>query len=400
MPAYLDHAATTPMRPEAVEAMVPFLADTFGNPSASHRWGREARRALDDARDTMADALGARPGEVVFTSGGTEGDNQAIAGVLGRVGGVAVCSAVEHHAVLEPVGRSGGRVVPVGADGRVDLDALADALDEDVSVVSIMLVNNEVGVIQPFAQIADTVRRRAPRAVLHTDAVQAFTWLDVATVAAEADLVSVSAHKFGGPKGVGAFVIRDGTPIDPLLIGGGQERDRRSGTQNVAGVVAMAAAARSAADERKALVDRLTPLRDALLDGLGAALPGTVETGVSGVGVARGRSHKIAGSCHVCFPGIESEALLFLLDQAGIAASAASSCTSGAMEPSHVLAAMGIDRSLAGGSLRLSFGWPTTAADVELALDVVPAAVCRLRGDSGSSGTAAQRVDPDRVAAR
>jgi cysteine desulfurase len=380
MPAYLDHAATTPMRPEAVEAMMPFLADTFGNPSASHGWGRAARRALDDARDTMADVLGARPGEVVFTSGGTEGDNQAIAGVLGRVGGVAVCSAVEHHAVLEPVQRSGGRVVPVGRDGRIDLDALAGALDEDVAVVSVMLVNNEVGVIQPFGEIAELVRQRAPQAVLHTDAVQAFTWLDVASVAAAADLVSISAHKFGGPKGVGAMVIRDGTPVDALLIGGGQERDRRSGTQNVAGVVAMAAAARSAVDERHALVERLTPLRDRLVDCLLDALPGTIETGVTGLAPSHHRHHKIAGSCHVCFPGVESEALLFLLDQAGIAASAASSCTSGAMEPSHVLAAMGIDRSLAGGSLRLSFGWPTTAADVELALDVVPAAVRRVSG--------------------
>ncbi len=356
--------------------MLPFLADTFGNPSASHRWGREARRALDDARDTMADVLGAQPGEVVFTSGGTEADNQAIVGVLARQGGVAVCSAVEHHAVLEPVERSGGRVVPVGADGRVLLDQLAEALDEDVTVVSVMLVNNEVGVIQPFAEVAELVRQHAPRAVLHTDAVQAYTWLDVSAVAADADLVSVSAHKFGGPKGVGALVIRDGAAIDPLLRGGGQERDRRSGTQNVAGAVAMAAAARSAADERKLLVDRLTPLRDRLVDELLDAVPGTVETGVAD----RQRDHKIAGSCHVCFPDVESEALLFLLDQAGVAASAASSCASGAMDPSHVLAAMGIDRALAGGSLRLSFGWPTTAAEVDLALDAVASAARHVQG--------------------
>src|SRR6478609_7406103 len=174
------------MRPEAVEAMQPFLGgEVFGNPSGSHSWGRAARRALDDARDTMAEVLGAEPGEIVFTSGGTEADNQAIVGVLARTGGVAVCSAIEHHAVLEPVERSGGRVVAVGRDGRIDLGGLADALDEDVAVVSIMLVNNEVGVIQPFDQIATLVRQRAPRAVLHTDAVQAFTWLDVASVAAD-----------------------------------------------------------------------------------------------------------------------------------------------------------------------------------------------------------------------
>jgi len=377
MPAYLDHAATTPMRPEAIEAMLPFLADTFGNPSASHRWGRSARRALDDARDTMAEVLGAEPGEVVFTSGGTEADNHAIVGTLAGQGGVAVCSAVEHHAVLEPVEQSGGRVVEVGADGRVRLDALAAALGPDVRVVSIMLVNNEVGVVQPFTEIVELVREQAPQAVLHTDAVQALCWLDVAEVAAGADLISVSAHKFGGPKGVGALVVRGGTDVAPLLRGGGQERERRSGTPNVAGAVAMAVAAETVARERKVAVDRVAALRDRLCDGLLDGVPGAVETGV----VDRQRPHKVAGSCHLCVPGIESEALLFLLDDAGIAASAAASCASGAMDPSHVLAAMGVDRALAGGSLRLSLGWSTTDADIDLALDVIPSAVGRLRGD-------------------
>ena len=375
MPAYLDHTATTPMRPEAIDAMLPFLDDRFGNPSAGHAWGRSARRALDDGRDTMASVLGAEPGDVVFTSGGTEADNQAIGGVLARRGGVAVCSAVEHHAVLEPVEQAGGRVVPVGADGRILLDALSDALDDDVSVVSVMLVNNEVGVIQPFNEIADLVRRRAPQAVLHTDAVQAVSWVDVAELAAGADLVSVSAHKFGGPKGVGALVVRHGVTVAPLLRGGGQERDRRSGTQNVGGAVAMAAAARLTADHRKTEVDRLAALRDRLADGLLDAVPDAVETGV----VDRRRDHKVAGSCHLCLPAVESEALLFLLDDAGIAASAAASCASGAMDPSHVLAAMGVDRALAGGSLRLSLGWSSTDADVDLALEVVPDAVRRLR---------------------
>ncbi len=368
---YLDHAATTPMRPEAVQAMLPFLSERYGNPSAAHRAGREARRALDDARETMAEVLGAAPGEVVFTSGGTEADNQAVTGVLARRGGTAVCSAVEHHAVLHPVEAAGGRVVPVDADGIVDLDALADALDPDVSVVSVMLANNETGVVQPLADVAAVVAEHAPQALLHTDAVQAYLWLDAAELAAPAHLVSVSAHKFGGPKGTGALVVRGDAPVAPLLLGGGQERERRSGTQNVAGAVAMAAAARVGHDGRKQLVDRIGEQRDRLADALLGAVDGAVESGR--------RAAKVAGSCHLCFEGLDSEALLFLLDDAGICASAASSCASGAADPSHVLAAMGYPRALASGSLRLSLGWPTTPADVDAAIDVVPPAVARLR---------------------
>jgi cysteine desulfurase len=381
MSAYLDHAATTPMRPEAVEAMLPYLSERFGNPSGGHTLARDARRALDDARDQMAEALGCQPGEVVFTSGGTEADNQAVHGVLARQApagrSVAVAPAFEHHAVLHPVERAGGRIVAVGPDGVVDLDALAAALDPDVAVVSVMLANNESGVVQPLSQVADLVRRLAPGAVLHTDAVQAFLWLDVAELAAPAGLVSVSAHKFGGPKGVGALVVRDGTPVDPLMVGGGQERERRSGTQNVAGIVAMAAAARSVLADRKALVDRAGAWRDRLADTLLRDVPGVSESGVTGV--AADRSHKVAGSCHLLIEDVESEALLFLLDQAGICASAASSCASGAMDPSHVLAAMGVDRELAGGSLRLTLGWSSTEADVDAVLDALPGAVDRLR---------------------
>jgi len=381
MSAYLDHAATTPMRPEAVEAMLPFLTGRFGNPSGGHARARDARRALDDARDQMAEALGCAPGEVVFTSGGTEADNQAVHGVLAAQAGagrtVAVASAIEHHAVLHPVERAGGRLVAVDRRGVVDLDALAGALGPDVAVVSVMLANNESGVVQPLAEVAEVVRERAPGAVLHTDAVQAFLWLDVATLAAPAALVSVSAHKFGGPQGVGALVVRDGTPVEPLLIGGGQERERRSGTQNVAGVVGMAAAARAVLDDRKALVERVTALRDWLADTVLRDVPGVAESGVTGV--APDRSHKVAGSCHLLVEEVESEALLFLLDDAGICASAASSCASGAMDPSHVLAAMGVSRGLAGGSLRLTLGWPSTGADVDAVLAVLPGAVERLR---------------------
>jgi cysteine desulfurase len=374
--AYLDHAATTPMHPEAVEAMLPFLRDRYANPSGAHAMARDARRAVDDARDVVAESLGCEPGEVVFTGGGTEADNHAVLGACASTGATAdgataVCSAIEHHAVLHAVEHLGGRVTAALPDGTIDLDALADALDPNVRVVSVMLANNEIGTVQPFAEVAELVRTRAPSAVLHTDAVQAFPWIDVAELAATADCISISAHKFGGPKGVGALVVRNGTSLEPRLVGGGQERDRRSGTHNVAGIVALAAAARVTVEQRKATVDRVGALRDRLADCLLAAVDGVVESG--------DRRRKVAGNCHVCFDDIESEALLFLLEEAGLMASAASSCASGAQDPSHVLAAIGVPRSRALGSLRLSLGFESSADDVDLALEVVPAAVRRLR---------------------
>jgi cysteine desulfurase len=359
------------MRREAVEAMAPFLTDQFANPSGAHAAARAARKAVDEARDVMAEVLGCQPGEVVFTSGGTEADNHAVLGAVRAHGGVAVCSAVEHHAVLNAVEHLGGRIVGVDAAGRVDLDALAGALEGDVSAVSVMLANNEVGTIEPFDAAAAVVRERAPNAVLHTDAVQAFQWLDVAALAKPADCVSISAHKFGGPKGVGALVVRGATTLEPLLFGGGQERDRRSGTHNVAGIVAMAAAARATVDERASTVAAAAAQRDRLVDGLFAAIPDVVETVP--------RHLKVAGSAHVCIDGIESEALLFLLERGGVYASVASSCASGAIEPSHVLAAMAVPKELAAGAVRLSLGYATTDADVDLALDVIPDAVGRLR---------------------
>jgi len=366
---YLDHAASTPVRPEAVEAMLPYLTESFGNPSGAHAMARAARDAIDDARAVLAETLGCRPGEIVFTSGGTESDNTAVFGFADR--GAVACSAVEHHAVLDPVHLVGGRIVGVGRDGVVDLDALASRLDDTVALVSVMLANNEIGTIQPIADVAEVVRERAPRAVLHTDAVQAFPWLDVASLAASVDLVSISAHKFGGPKGVGVLVVRDGVELVARQVGGGQERERRSGTQNVAGIVAMSVSAKLTVDERKTTVDRIEPMRDRLADGLLAAIDGTYESG--------DRARKIAGNCHVCFDGVESEALLYLLEKAGIMASAASSCASGAQDPSHVLAAIGLPRSLAGGSLRLSLGTTTTDDDVDRVLEVLPDAVARLR---------------------
>src|SRR3954453_1724180 len=299
MSVYLDHAATTPMRPEAVAAMLPFLTERFGNPSGVHALARDARLAVDEARDIVAACLGCTPAEVVFTGGGTEADKLAIAGVLARRPGRVVCSAVEHHAVLHATQAVAGSTVAVDSRGVIDLDALAGALGPDVSVVSVMLANNEVGTIQPLSEVASMVTEKAPNAVLHTDAVQAFPWVDVVTEAAGAQLLAVSAHKFRGPKGVGALVVRKGVSVSPILHGGGQEHDRRSGTQNVAGIVAMAADKQATVSTRDATVARAGARRDRLADRRIAAVPGTSETG--------DRVTKIAGNCHLRFEGIESE---------------------------------------------------------------------------------------------
>jgi cysteine desulfurase len=368
---YLDHAATTPMRSEAVDAMLPFLTERFANPSGSHRFARDARRAVDEARDVVAAAIGCRAGEIVFTGCGTESDNTAIAGAVSRVGGAAVCPAAEHHAVLHAVERRRGTVVGVDATGHVDLDALAGALDDTVAVVSVMAVNNEVGTITDLAAVSAVVRERAPRALLHTDAVQATCWLDLRPVWEQVDLMALSGHKFGGPKGVGVLVVREGTAVEPLIVGGGQERDRRSGTHNVAGIVALATALAATDAERPAENVRVAGLRDRLVAGLTSSLEGVRET----VPPAR----KVAGSAHVMFDGVENEALLYLLDEADVCASAASACSSGAMDPSHVLAAMGVERSWAGGALRMTLGRTTTKADVDRGIDAVAGAVRQLR---------------------
>ena len=384
---YLDYAATTPMYPEAAAAMLPFQADTFGNPSGAHAAARAAKTALEEAREGIAGALGAEPAEIVITGGGTEADNLAVKGAAraaraaGRGDGV-VTTAFEHKGVLAPgdrLEREGFRVtrVPIDGAGIVDLGALEAALDERTVVVSVMLVNNEVGTIQPLDEVAALVRARAPRAVLHTDAVQAVPWLDVATVGAPADLVSVSGHKFGGPKGVGALVRRRETPLEPLIEGGGQEWGLRSGTSNVAGAVGMAEALRITTERRDAEVARIAPLRDRLAAGLAARVPGCFVNGEPG--------RKVAGNCHVGFPGVEAETLLVALDRDGLCAAAGSSCTSGATEPSHVLAAMGLSRDAALASIRLSLGYASTDADVDAALDVVPRAVEQLRAAVSAS---------------
>ena len=368
---YLDHAATTPMREAAIEAMLPLLAEGYANPSGAHRFARQARRAVDDARDQIAAVVGCLPGEIVFTSGGTESDNAAIAGAVWRHGGVPVCPATEHHGVLNVVERHNGRVAGVDDYGRADLDQLASAIGDDVSVVSVMTVNNEVGSINDVAAVADLVRAEAPAALVHSDAVQAACWLDLRQVWPHVDLLSLSAHKFGGPKGVGVLVIRKGVTIDPLLVGGGQERDRRSGTHNVPGIVAMAAALSATDAERPAEGERISALRDRLVGELVKSADGVRETVPPEI--------KVAGAAHVCVEDVESESLLFLLDEAGLCASAASACASGAMEPSHVLAAMGVGPTWSAGALRMTLGRTTTDADIDRAIEILVTAIATLR---------------------
>jgi cysteine desulfurase len=378
--AYLDHAASTPLRPEAAAAMAPYLAEVCANPTGAHAPARAAKAALEEAREEVAAVLACRPDEVVFTGGGSESDNLAVKGAAwaardhhGRDG--VVVGAFEHKAVLAAAERlegEGFRVtrVPATERGLLDLDALAAALDHRTAVVSTMLVNNEVGTVQPLAQIAALVRERAPRAVLHTDAVQAPQWLDVGALTGDADLVALSGHKFGGPKGVGVLVVRRGTELVPLVEGGGHEWGVRAGTQNVPGIVALATALRVTHERRDEECARIARLRDRLAGGLAAALPELLVNGDA--------EHRVAGMLHVAVPGVEAEALLVALDAEGVHAAAGSSCSSGATEPSHVLEAMGMERERALSSIRLSLGYASTDADVDRALAVLPVLVTRL----------------------
>jgi len=348
--------------------MVEQLRDFHGNPTGAHRVAREARKALEDARDQVAAIVGVSPHGVVFTSGGTEADNLAVCGVVAARGGVAVCGSTEHHAVLDPVLHLGGRTVRVDSGGHTDLDHLADVIDEDVSLVSIMAVNNETGVVADLAGIAAVVRANAPTAVFHSDAVQASNWLDLGRVFDYVDAMSLAGHKFGGPNGSGVLVIRDAVKIEPLVRGGGQEQERRSGTQNVAAAVAFGVAIELTQTDRTNQVARITELSNRLLDGV---------TAIAGVEASVATESRVPGLCHFT-TSVESEALLFLLEQEGIMASAASSCASGALQPSHVLTAMGRTDTQAAGALRLSMSHSSTAADVEHLLSVLPNCVDQL----------------------
>ena len=369
---YLDHAATSPLRPEAHAAMEPYGDVMYANPSGSHRFAREARQVIDEARDAVAEAIGCAPGEIIFTSGGTEGANSAVLGAVRRTGGTAVCAATEHHAVLHCVEHVHGVVVPVTEQGPVDPDVMRESLrtTDNVAVVSVMAVNNETGAINNLELISHAVRRQAPNAIFHTDAVQAACWLDLRSIWPHVDALTLSAHKFGGPKGMGIMVLRNGFNVEPLLLGGGQERDRRSGTHNVAGIVGTSVALTLTDKNRASEVARLGALRDELIHGITSRVECATATLAPGVG--------IAGTAHVCLEGLESESLLYLLDEADVCVSAASACASGAMEPSHVLAAMGVPRERIKGSLRFSLGHTTTRQHVQAAVEATVAAASRL----------------------
>ncbi len=379
---YLDHAASTVVRAESQAAWTAAIEAHHANPTGAHKAARDARRALDDARDLIAETVGRDPAEVVFTSGGSEADNLAVRGVLASRGGTAVCSAGEHHAVLEPVEHAGGLTVGLDARGQVTPEALADTLRaaEDVSVVSIIAVNNETGAINDLPALAKVVREHAPGALFHTDAVQALSWIDLAAVVEDVDMVSITGHKVGGPIGTGVLFVRPGIELEAQILGGGQERGRRAGTPDVAGAAAFAAAVKATVERRPSEVVRLGGLRGRLVDGLVGRLGSVVVPTL----LRRGHDSEVAaGIAHICLEGIEAEALLFLLDAQGLRASAASSCSSGAQDPSHVLAAMGVPRELAAGSLRLSLGHSSTPADIEAALEIIPPAVERLLNHGG-----------------
>ncbi|MDT5066426.1 MAG: cysteine desulfurase [Mycobacterium sp.] len=380
---YLDHAATTPMHPAAIEAMTAVLA-TVGNASSLHTTGRAARRRMEEARETLAQLLGARPSEVIFTAGGTESDNLAVKGIFWARRDSAperrriITTPIEHHAVLDAiewlVEHEHAEVtwLPVGPDGSVTAAALREALaaHDDVALISIMWANNEVGTIMPIAELAAVAAEfDIP---MHSDAIQAVGQLPVDFAASGLSAMSVAAHKFGGPTGIGALMLRRDTACVPLLHGGGQERDVRSGTPDVAGAVAMAAAARIAVDGLDGYQARVSGLRDRLIDGVLDAIDDVVVNGASG-------GQRLPGNAHFTFRGCEGDALLMLLDAKGIECSTGSACTAGVAQPSHVLIAMGADPASARGSLRLSLGHTSTEADVDAAIAVLPAAVARAR---------------------
>jgi cysteine desulfurase len=374
---YLDHAATTPLAPAVLDAMVPLLEAGFGNPSSVHRHGRAARNAVDGARETVAAAVGCAAREVVFTSGGSEADNLALRGVLDRRGGHLVITAIEHDAVLKcaedlsALGRA--RVTVVGCDARgvVDPEEVANAVEDDTALVSVMLANNEVGTIQDVPAISELVRRRNRRTLVHTDAVQALGKLDVDVEALGVDLLSITAHKVYGPKGAGALIVRGGVPLAPQISGGGQERGRRSGTENVLAIAGFGAAVALVEREREQEAARLCQLSERLVELVITALPDTLLTGAG--------APRLPSFATFAFPGVETEVLLTLLDRLGVEASGGSACASGAHMPSHVLAAMGLTPGQAGGALRLSLGRDTTSGDVDAAAGLVVDAVRQVR---------------------
>ncbi|KAB8142286.1 cysteine desulfurase NifS [Chloroflexia bacterium SDU3-3] len=379
---YLDHAATTPADPEVVAAMLPYFTEQFGNPSSIHQAGRAALAALDQSRETVARVLNAHRKEIVFTGGGSEADNLAVKGVaqalrLAGRGGHVITSAIEHHAVLnavESLAEQGFEttVLPVDARGLVRPDDLRAAIRPDTAIVSIMYANNEIGTIQPIAELG-TICHQAG-VIFHTDAVQAAGSLTLDVQALNVDLLSIAAHKFYGPKGVGALYVRHGVPLSPQVNGGGQERRRRAGTENIAGIVGLAHALASAEASRQQYLAHCQPLRDRLIGQILERVPFTALNGDD--------AQRLPNNVNIAFDYIEGESLLLLLDQQGIAASSGSACTSGALEASHVLLALGSPEEQAVGSVRFTLGKHTTAEDVEYVLETLPPLVERLRSVS------------------
>ena len=380
MHIYADHAATTPTSPAAVQAMLAAMKDTWGNPSSLHTVGQQAAEALAGARARIAARLGCAPQEVIFTSGGTEADNQALrsAACQGAARGKKhiISTAFEHHAMLHTLDKLAAEgfeitLLPVGEKGLVTPDQLRDALRPDTCLVSIMYANNEIGTIQPIRELGAVCR--AAGVVFHTDAVQAVGHLPINVAADNIDMLSLSAHKFGGPRGVGALYARKGLRVEPLLRGGAQERGRRAGTENLPGILGMAAALDEACGAMAEVTARLVPLRDELIAGLSQIPHGALN----GDAVQR-----LPGNVSFCFEGIEGESLLLLLDDKGICASSGSACTSGSLDPSHVLLAIGRVHDVAHGSLRLTLGPDATREEVQYLINAVTDAVAYLRGIS------------------
>ena len=380
---YVDHAATTPVREEVLSAMLPYFSGAFGNPSGLYAVAQEARKAVDDSRETVARCLGARMSEVVFTSGGTESDNAAVKGVafaMRNVGKHVITTAVEHHAVLHAchqLEQFGFDVtyLPVDEYGLVDPDDVGRAITDQTVLVSVMLANNEIGTVQPISDISRVVKaeaaRRGQTITMHTDAVQGGAFLDLDVKVLGVDMLSLSAHKFYGPKGVGALYVGRGTPFEPLQIGGGQERQRRSGTENVPGIVGMAEALRLAAEERESESKRLIDLRDMIASGIGETVEDVYFNGHP--------TRRLPNNVNVSFKGVEGEPVLLGLDFAGISASSGSACSSASLEPSHVLLAIGRSADVAQGSLRITLGRDNTEDDADYLLSVLPEIVGKLR---------------------
>ncbi len=373
---YLDFNATTPVLPEVAAAMLPYLCEEYGNASSIHRWGQRARAGVEQARESVALLLGGRPSEVVFTSGGTESDNLAIFGAPPAFGPRrhVVSTAIEHHAVLntcEALEREGVAVtfVPVGRSGIVDPGAVADALRPETTLISVMLANNETGAIQPLEEIARLGRERG--VLVHSDAVQAAGKIPIDVGALGVDLLSISGHKIYAPKGVGALWVRKGVRIRPQIYGGRHERERRAGTENVPGIVALGKAAEIARQELAAESARIAGLRDRLERGICERVP---DVGVNG-----DVAHRVPNTTNLTFDGIEGEAMVIALDLQGISCSTGAACSSGAIEPSHVLTAMGLSAESARATLRISLGKQNSEADVDRVLEVLPGVVARLR---------------------